>query len=509
MTKSGSNPIHYPLQAWVRALEMIAPIAKRPNLTLPIVIENLAERHGSVTALLSDHECLTYRELADRSNRYARWALAHRIERGDVVCLMMRNRPEYMAIWLGITRVGGIVALVNPNLAGNSLAHAINIVAPTHVIVADVLAAVIAVLSSFGPRSNVGSMATAAMTSPGSTPTSSTRAATGWRPMGARPPSLTDPALYIYTSGTTGLPKAAIVSHFRLMQWTHWFAGMMDVRPNDRMYNCLPMYHSVGGVVATGAILVGGGSVVIRSQFSASHFWDDVVAGMHVVPVLSASYVGTWCEVRRARRKPHTDKTLLRKWIEGERVGNIQASISHPAHPRILCGHRRQRFALQLRRPPRCSWTDPTFPGPPFSIALIKYDIETGEPARNANGFCVRCTGERSAKHAARSTNRGRARNSRAIQTRSHRNAKMLRNVFEPGDAWFRTGDLMRKDKLGFFYFVDRLGTPTAGRARTCRPRRLPTSYALIRASLKRLFMGSIYPGIRRPLRHGRDSNQS
>src|SRR6185437_12729623 len=71
-----------------------------------------------------------------------------------------------------------------------------------------------------------------------------------------KPPSLADRALYIYTSGTTGLPKAAVVSHHRLMQWSHWFAGLMDITPADRLYDCLPMYHSVGGVVATGATLV-------------------------------------------------------------------------------------------------------------------------------------------------------------------------------------------------------------------------------------------------------------
>jgi fatty-acyl-CoA synthase len=68
-----------------------------------------------------------------------------------------------------------------------------------------------------------------------------------------------DQGLYIYTSGTSGPPKAANVSHFRLMQWTHWFAGMLDVRRHDRMFDCLPMYHSIGGGVATGAVLVNGG----------------------------------------------------------------------------------------------------------------------------------------------------------------------------------------------------------------------------------------------------------
>ena len=92
----------------------------------------------------------------------------------------------------------------------------------------------------------------------------------------ARPVTLSNKALLIYTSGTTGLPKAAIVSHLRVVTWSRWFAGMMDVRPDDRMYDCLPLYHSVGGIVATGALLVSGGSVVVRQKFSAKGFWRDV-----------------------------------------------------------------------------------------------------------------------------------------------------------------------------------------------------------------------------------------
>ena len=92
-------------------------------------------------------------------------------------------------------------------------------------------------------------------------------------------PALTieDGALYIYTSGTTGLPKAANMNHYRVMLASNAFAGVMDTRASDRMYDCLPLYHTAGGVVATGALLVRGGSVVIRDKFSASEFWDDIV----------------------------------------------------------------------------------------------------------------------------------------------------------------------------------------------------------------------------------------
>ena len=95
------------------------------------------------------------------------------------------------------------------------------------------------------------------------------------RTSGARV-TIADRALAIYTSGTTGLPKAANTSHHRLLQWSFWFAGLINTSHDDRMYNCLPMYHSVGGVVATGATLVNGGSVVLRDKFSVQNFWNDI-----------------------------------------------------------------------------------------------------------------------------------------------------------------------------------------------------------------------------------------
>src|SRR6266850_1619736 len=106
-------------RAWLRALELTAPITRTPDRVLPTVIE----------------------ELAARARRYGRWALEHGIGPGDAVALFMPNRPEYLAIWLGVTRVGGVVALLNTNLAGASLAHGIDLVAPRHIIVAAELVA--------------------------------------------------------------------------------------------------------------------------------------------------------------------------------------------------------------------------------------------------------------------------------------------------------------------------------------------------------------------------------
>src|SRR5215468_10727621 len=127
------------LKGALRTLKATTPIAKHPTRVFPAVIEDLAERYGDAPALLSDRERFSYRELSERSNRYARWALAQGLGKGETVCLLMPNRPEYMAIWLGITRAGGVAALINVNLVGASLAHSIDIVAPRHIIVAEEL----------------------------------------------------------------------------------------------------------------------------------------------------------------------------------------------------------------------------------------------------------------------------------------------------------------------------------------------------------------------------------
>ena len=112
-SETGHEASRNALKAWVRALEKTAPLAQNPAQTFPVLIDSLAERFGSAPALLSDGESLTYRALAERSRRYARWALEQSLSPGDVVCLLMPNCPEYVAIWLGITRVGAIVSLLN------------------------------------------------------------------------------------------------------------------------------------------------------------------------------------------------------------------------------------------------------------------------------------------------------------------------------------------------------------------------------------------------------------
>ena len=220
------------LEAWVRALEKVGPIAQNPDRTLPVLIDSLADRFDAAPALLSRNESLSYRALAERSRRYTAWALKQGLSAGDVVCLLMRNSPEYVAIWIGISRIGAIVSLLNSHIAGDSLAHAVNVVKPKHVIVGAALSDAYQAIAPKLPseiRTWVHSESDSGFARIDQEIEAYSQA--NLSGLSYKPPTINDCALHIYTSGTTGLPKAVNVSHFRLMLWSHWFAGMMDTRP--------------------------------------------------------------------------------------------------------------------------------------------------------------------------------------------------------------------------------------------------------------------------------------
>jgi fatty-acyl-CoA synthase len=438
---------------------MTAPIARNISVTFPFLFETLADKFGAAFALLSERECLTYRALAERANQYARWAMGQGIAAGDVVCLLMPNCPEYMAIWLGITRARGIVSLLNTNLTGDSLAHSINLVAPKHVIVDAELADAFAAAS---PRLALDVQSWMHGQSSQGFPRIDHEiqrvAGDKLESIERPPPSIMETALYIYTSGTTGLPKAARVSHFRLMQWCHWFAGMMDTRSSDRMYNCLPMYHSIGGVVATGATLVNGGSVVLRQRFSASHFWDEVVKWNCTL----FQYIGELCRYlvnspSHPREAEHRLRLCCGNGLRPDVWDEFQRRFRIPRILEFYAATEGNFSLYNCEGKPGAIGRIPSFLAHRTPVALIKFDIGIGEPTRNEEGFCVRCStnevGEAIGKIDASSRSRFEGYTDKEASDR-----KVLRNVFMNGDAWFRTGDLMRKDESGYFYFIDRIG---------------------------------------------------
>jgi fatty-acyl-CoA synthase len=451
-----------PAKAWLRALEMTAPIARNRYRTLPTVIEEVAARMGDAPALLSDSESLTYGALMQRANQYARWALQQGLAKDDVVCLLMTNRPEYFAAWLGITSVGGVVSLLNTNLVGASLAHCIRIVSPKQIVVSaefvDTLTEVLPQLDRSPAIWTHGRD-----NAPFPRIDREIERYSG-EPLGSserRSPAIEDLALYIYTSGTTGLPKAAKVSHVRVMQWSHWFAGMMDVQPIDRMYNCLPMYHSVGGVQAIGAMLAAGGSVVVREKFSARQFWDDVVRWDCTL----FQYIGELCRYLlhaefSANETQHRIRLACGNGLAAEIWDGFKQRFRIPQFLEFYAATEGNVSLFNIRGKRGAIGHIPPYLTHRFSPLLVVTDIETTDPARNELGLCIPCAsnqvGEALGQIVDDASNSGSRFEGYTSAEASEK--KILRDVMEPGDRWFRTGDLMRRDEKGYYYFVDRIG---------------------------------------------------
>jgi fatty-acyl-CoA synthase len=372
----------------------------------------------------------------------------------------MPNCVDYVAIWLGLTQLGYVTALINTNLVGAGLAHCIRTSRPRLILAAaTLLASVNAVMADLDTEIGLwvhdGSLGSIRPERAGAL--ADVAGGSG----DIVTVSLADPALLIFTSGTTGFPKAAYVTHGRILEWSGWFAGMMDAQPEDRLFDCLPMYHSVGGVVAVGAMLFAGGSVVIRRHFSVTRFWPDVVANDCTI----FQYIGELCRyLTRAPEVTEAKSHRLRLCCgNGLRAEVWELFQSRFAVPRVLEYYAATEGNVSLfncegkvgaigRIPPVLAHR--------FPVTLIRLDAESGLPVRDAAGFCLPCGADESGEAIGRieADSRSASRRFDGYTDAEASSSKVLRDVFALGDCWFRTGDLMRRDRQGFFYFVDRLG---------------------------------------------------
>jgi fatty-acyl-CoA synthase len=457
------------LRGALRTLRLTKPIARNPARIFPVVVEEIAARYGDKPALVSDRESLTYRGLVERSCRYSRWALAQGLAKGEVVALLMTNRPEYVAIWLGVVRAGGTVALLNTNLSGAALAHCIDIVTPRHVIAAGDL---VDTLKSSEPYRKTAPLIWIhgdAKSDSGERPDDHPRIDQAAASLDASPlsaaerPALTieDKALFVYTSGTSGMPKAANVNHFRLMLASHAFAGVMGTRPDDRMYDCLPMYHTSGGVCATGALLAVGGTVFIREKFSAREFWDDVVTRQCTLFM----YIGELCRYLvhappHPRERAHRLRLCCGNGLRPDVWTQFQSRFAIPSILEFYGATEGNVTLFNIEGKPGAVGRIPWFLKRSFPTAIVRFDLDREVPIRNAQGFCEEAAAGEVGEAIGRIFNDPSKPAGRfeGYADAAENERKILRGAFERGDSWFRSGDLMRRDAEGYFYFVDRIG---------------------------------------------------
>jgi len=227
------------------------------------------------------------------------------------------------------------------------------------------------------------------------------------------------------------------------------------------MYDCLPLYHTAGGLCATGALLIRGGSVVIRDRFSAREFWDDVVRWDCTL----FQYIGEFCRyLLNAPPRPIEREHRLRLACgNGLRVEIWRQFKERFRIPHILEFYGATEgnvFLFNFDGKEGAVGRLPWWLAHRFPTRLVRFDEARQEPLRDANGFCVECKPGEIGEVIGRVLNDPSKPGARfdGYASGSDSDRKILRDALKKGDTWFRTGDLMRKDEDGYFYFVDRIG---------------------------------------------------
>ena len=448
------------LSGMLRMLRSVKDVDADAEYTVADELERRVDSFAGNLAFIEDDKRLTYRDMDEYANRVAHWARSMDLEPGDTVVVFVRNRAEYVPLWLGLAKVGVVPALVNFQLSGAALAHCVIISDAKAVIVdadmveqwesaSEQLEDSPPTFAAFGSIQGMASFADALEGQPTSRPDAAIRGGIKG----------SDQAMKMFTSGTTGMPKAAKVTHVRCLNYMRGMGAGAKAGPTDRMMMVLPMYHATGGLVGVGAALTYGGAVIVRPKFSATKFWDECVE--HDATLFT--YVGELCRFLLST-DPHPK----------ERAHNIRCIMGNGLRPEVWVPFV-ERFGIEsviefygategnaslisVDGPPGAVGRVPGYLKGRFNLDIIKYNVESDTHQRGPDGFALRAdVGEPGELIGEIRTDDARFRfdgyeNSEATKK------KILRDVFKPGDAWFRSGDLLRRDEHDYFYFVDRIG---------------------------------------------------
>jgi citronellyl-CoA synthetase len=466
------------LLAMTRTLLRAARMPKLASATHDSIGHRLlaaARRAPAKTALIDATEMLTWDGLNARANRFAAVLAARGIGKGDCVALLMENRLDFLAALLGILKAGAVAGLMNTNQRGQVLSHSLGLIEPKALILGAELAGVVSDANTALPLADdaVLWLTDPAATEPQACPDGFTAlaplldAASAAEPAAMAAITLGDPALYIFTSGTTGLPKAAVLTHERFLRGMYGYGRVcLNVQHDDRLYNCLPLYHSTGLVIGFGSVLLEAASMFVRRRFSASNFLKEVREHRTNCFV----YVGELCRYLLNQPKRHDDAE-----------NPLEKVIGNGLRPDIWLDFK-QRFAIDgVYEIYGASEGNTGFVNAfnkdctiGFGVSahvLVQCDTETAEVLRGPDGLCLKTArGEPGLllNEISDTTPFEGYTNTEATEK------KIVRNVLKQGDAYFNTGDLVRAVDVGFafgqqhYQFVDRLGDTFRWRGENC-----------------------------------------
>jgi fatty-acyl-CoA synthase len=450
-----------------KGIAHVARFDPEQPMSLALLLKRWVETAPDRTFLVFEGRTWTYREM-DRLVARRAAALARRgISRGDTVALMMSNRPAFVVHALALSRLGAVPSLINTLVVGAGLRHAVMVTSPAAVIVGSEHRG--AFDEAFDEhRAELGIpvlLDDEAGRIEGALPDGvyDVSRLDDEVPPGEEPATLiargTDLAAFIYTSGTTGLPKAGKVLNARSFAAGYGF-GMfaLGLGPRDVYYCCLPLFHSNGFLVWLSSGLVSGARLALARKFSVHRFWDDI----HQTGSTVFVYIGEVCRyLLNGSPHPH------------ERDHQLRAILGNGMRPDVW-----DAFVERFRPGRVCEFYGATegnvnminFLGkrgsvgrmPPLpkldNALLVRFDQDSQAPARGPDGRCIRCEPDEVGELLGRINPALVTQRFDGYVGSEATESKILRDVLEPGDAYFRSGDLLKRDRRGFYYFVDRIG---------------------------------------------------
>jgi len=443
------------LPVFLRLASALRRAADDGDETFGVLVRQQGEVHPDRVLLRFESETVTYGSFNDSANAYAAVLKEAGVCRGDPVALMMENSPDLLMAQAAIAKLGAIAALINTHLSGAALGHVLAAAGARHVL-ADPACVERVVERSEAVTMTVWGLGAPATLPPHVEPLQDAvrHASRQERDM----PALhgRDPFLYIYTSGTTGYPKPAIVRHSRYTMAGIALSGLLGIRAGDVIYAPLPLYHGESNLVGFSVAMRSAATFASRRRFSARDFLADVRRHGATAFV----YVGELCRYL-LRQPPRPD----------DRQHQLRLAVGAGLRPDIWTAFQ-QRFGIRrivemygctegnvslMNRSGRVGSVGRPHPFQHRQVRLARIDAASGELQRNGKGFLVECgvgePGELLGKIVTGSTMPYDGyTDQRATET------KIVRNAFRGGDAYFRSGDILRRDAAGYYYFVDRGG---------------------------------------------------
>ncbi|MFK7974972.1 MAG: long-chain-acyl-CoA synthetase [Halioglobus sp.] len=447
-------------------LQISKEIAPRPLSTadcLAARLEKTVSRYPHHTAVIFENRSLTWHELNALGNQYAGSLRDLGLRRGDTASLVMENRIEFLACLIAMNKLGITAALINTNLTGKPLTHCLKITNSKLCIFGAECAEAVTQIHAEEDLSAIAKYLIVPDGESVETPQwckNLSELAQGrdeQNPVETGGNTLADVALNIFTSGTTGLPKASVISNRRLLVSSalSYKAGLKCTQ-KDCIYLCLPLYHGTGLFLGVGAAFATGACMFIRRRFSASKFLPEVREHGATCFV----YIGELCRYLLNTPENADDfKTPLTTMM-----GNgLRPDVWHQFKERFgvarvaeFYGSSEGNVGFVNMLNKDCTVGTTTIP-----LALVKYDVDGDEILRDKNGLLIEVErgepGLLLGKITELTVFEG-------YTSEAETEKKIIRGAFEPDDAWFNTGDLMKTVDVGFsfgmthYQFVDRVG---------------------------------------------------